>query len=85
MKAITVEPGNPGSARCEDIPEPDVREGSVLIPNARIDGAVGAINFAWWRSRKLDLGPMPQRSALAYDRIYPKAAGVENRRQPCPE
>jgi glucose 1-dehydrogenase len=31
MKAITVEPKNPGSARCEDIPEPDAREGSVLV------------------------------------------------------
>jgi len=31
MKAITVEPRKPGTARCEDIPEPDVREGSVLV------------------------------------------------------
>ena len=31
MKAITVEPHNPGSACLEDIPEPDVREGSVLV------------------------------------------------------
>jgi threonine dehydrogenase-like Zn-dependent dehydrogenase len=31
MKAITVEPGKPGTARLEDIPEPDVREGSVLV------------------------------------------------------
>lgn len=30
MKAITVEPKNSGSARLEDIPEPDVRNGSVL-------------------------------------------------------
>ncbi|MCK7517096.1 MAG: alcohol dehydrogenase catalytic domain-containing protein [Ignavibacteriales bacterium] len=31
MKAITVEPGKPGTARLEDIPEPDPREGSVLV------------------------------------------------------
>jgi threonine dehydrogenase-like Zn-dependent dehydrogenase len=31
MKAITVEPGKPGTVQCEDIPEPDVRDGSVLV------------------------------------------------------
>lgn len=31
MKAITVEPMNSGSVRYEDIPEPDVCEGSVLV------------------------------------------------------
>ena len=31
MKAITVEPKKPGTARYEDIPEPDEREGSVLV------------------------------------------------------
>ena len=31
MKAITVEPGKPGTARFEDVPEPDAREGSVLV------------------------------------------------------
>jgi threonine dehydrogenase-like Zn-dependent dehydrogenase len=31
MKAITVEPKKPGSARFEDFPEPEVREGSVLV------------------------------------------------------
>ncbi len=31
MKAITVEPKKPGSARYEDIPEPGEREGSVLV------------------------------------------------------
>jgi threonine dehydrogenase-like Zn-dependent dehydrogenase len=31
MKAITVEPKQPGSARFEDFPEPDSREGSVLV------------------------------------------------------
>ncbi len=31
MKAITVEPMRPGSARWEDVPEPDQRDGSVLV------------------------------------------------------
>ena len=31
MKAITVEPHKPGSARLEDIPAPDVHDGSVLV------------------------------------------------------
>ena len=31
MRAITVEPGKPHSARIEDIPEPDIREGSALV------------------------------------------------------
>jgi threonine dehydrogenase-like Zn-dependent dehydrogenase len=31
MKAITVEPRKPGTARLEDIPEPDARDGSVLV------------------------------------------------------
>ena len=31
MKAITVEPKKPGTARLEDIPEPDVHYGSVLV------------------------------------------------------
>ena len=31
MKAITVEPKMPGTARYEEIPEPDVQEGSVLV------------------------------------------------------
>jgi glucose 1-dehydrogenase len=31
MKAITVEPRTPGTARLEDVPEPDVHGGSVLV------------------------------------------------------
>jgi glucose 1-dehydrogenase len=31
MKAITVEPGKPGTARLEEVPEPDARGGSVLV------------------------------------------------------
>jgi threonine dehydrogenase-like Zn-dependent dehydrogenase len=31
MKAITVEPKKPGTVRYEDFPEPDLREGSILV------------------------------------------------------
>ena len=31
MKAITVEPKKPGTGRYEDFPEPDGREGSILV------------------------------------------------------
>jgi glucose 1-dehydrogenase len=31
MKAITVEPNKTGTARLEDVPEPDPRNGSVLV------------------------------------------------------
>ncbi len=31
MKAITVRPGDPGGTRLEELPEPDAREGSVLV------------------------------------------------------
>jgi threonine dehydrogenase-like Zn-dependent dehydrogenase len=31
MRAITVEPGRPRSARLEEVPEPDARDGSVLV------------------------------------------------------
>lgn len=36
MKAITVEPHNPGSARLEDILEPDMRDGSVLVQSVAV-------------------------------------------------
>jgi glucose 1-dehydrogenase len=31
MRAITVEPKNSGSAKWEEVPEPDVRQGSILV------------------------------------------------------
>jgi D-arabinose 1-dehydrogenase-like Zn-dependent alcohol dehydrogenase len=31
MKAITVEPQKPGSARLDDVPEPETRDGSILV------------------------------------------------------
>src|SRR6187455_2331654 len=36
MKAITVEPKQPGSARYEDVPEPDEHEGSVLVESVAV-------------------------------------------------
>jgi threonine dehydrogenase-like Zn-dependent dehydrogenase len=36
MKAITVEPKRPGSAKWEDVEEPDVREGSVLVETVAV-------------------------------------------------
>jgi hypothetical protein len=43
MKAITVEPRKPGSANLEEVPEPDVHHGSVLVEAI----AVGC--FVRWR------------------------------------
>jgi threonine dehydrogenase-like Zn-dependent dehydrogenase len=31
MKAITIEPKKPGTARLADVPESDARDGSVLV------------------------------------------------------
>ena len=36
MKAITVEPKKPGTARLEDVPEPDSRDGSVLVEGVAV-------------------------------------------------
>ena len=46
MKAITVEPKKPGSARYEDFPEPDVREGSVLVEAVVAADLAGALSGA---------------------------------------
>jgi hypothetical protein len=35
MKAITVQPHTPGSSRFDDVPEPDTRDGSVLVEDRR--------------------------------------------------
>jgi len=52
MKAITVEPGKPGTARLEDIPEPDPREGSVLVEAIAVgvcgtDGEIAEGKYGW--------------------------------------
>jgi threonine dehydrogenase-like Zn-dependent dehydrogenase len=62
MKAITVEPKQPGSARFEDFPEPDPREGSVLVEavavgvcgtDVEIVGSVNANKRHWYRAGNL--------------------------------
>ena len=36
MKAITVEPGKPGSARLDEVPEPDLHDGSLLVETVAV-------------------------------------------------
>jgi len=52
MKAITVEPLKPGSARLEDLPDPDVRDGSVLVEAVAVgvcgtDAEIVAGKYGW--------------------------------------
>ena len=46
MKAITVEPKQPGTARLEDVAEPDAREGSVLVEAIAVDTAADKLEIA---------------------------------------
>ena len=39
LKAITVLPHTPGSASVDDIPEPDLRDGSVLVETIAVGGS----------------------------------------------
>ncbi|MFL5246394.1 MAG: glucose 1-dehydrogenase [Myxococcales bacterium] len=52
MKAITVEPHKPGSVRFEDIPEPDARDGSVLVEAVAVgvcgtDAEIAEGKYGW--------------------------------------
>src|SRR5262245_54575171 len=52
MKAITVEPRKPGSARLEDVPEPELRDGSVLVEGVAAgvcgtDAEIAAGHYGW--------------------------------------
>jgi threonine dehydrogenase-like Zn-dependent dehydrogenase len=52
MKAITVEPMKPGSARYEDFPEPDESEGSILVEAVAVgvcgtDVDIVSGNYGW--------------------------------------
>ncbi len=52
MKAITVEPKKPGTARYEDFPNPDVHEGSVLVEAVAVgvcgtDGEIVEGKYGW--------------------------------------
>lgn len=49
MKAITVEPKKLGSARLEEVSEPDARNGSVLVEAAAL-GSVNANKRRWYRA-----------------------------------
>ena len=40
MKAVTVQPLVAGSVRCEEVPEPDLIDGSILV-EAVVDGICG--------------------------------------------
>jgi threonine dehydrogenase-like Zn-dependent dehydrogenase len=52
MKAITVEPKKPGSVRLEDVPEPDINNGSVLVEAVAVgvcgtDVEIAEGKFGW--------------------------------------
>jgi threonine dehydrogenase-like Zn-dependent dehydrogenase len=57
MKAITVEPKKAGSAQLEEIPEPDVRNGSVLVEAI----AVGVCGTDLEIARVNTAGPLPEK------------------------
>lgn len=55
MKAITVEPQKTGTARLEDIPEPDLRDGSLLVEGVAVGVCstdIGIENFTNALQRK---------------------------------
>jgi threonine dehydrogenase-like Zn-dependent dehydrogenase len=96
VKAITVEPGKPGSARFEDVPEPDVREGSVLMEAVAVgvcgtDVEIAEGKYGWappGRSRLVlgheslgrVLDPGPRASLKAGDLVV----GIVRRPDPVP-
>ncbi|HMK39045.1 MAG TPA: alcohol dehydrogenase catalytic domain-containing protein, partial [Bacteroidota bacterium] len=52
MKAITVEPGKAGSARLEEVPEPELSEGAVLVEAVAVgvcgtDAEIVAGKYGW--------------------------------------
>ena len=60
MKAITVEPKVPGSAICEDIPEPEESEGSILVEAVAVgvcgtDVEISEGKYGWAPSGKTRL------------------------------
>jgi len=96
MKAITVEPKTRGSARFEEVPEPDVHEGSVLVEaiavgvcGTDVEIAEGLYGWAPEGKRRLVLGheslgrvldPGPGASLRKGDLI----AGIVRRPDPVP-
>ena len=52
MKAITVEPKKPGTIRYEEVPEPDIRDGSLLVEAIAVgvcgtDAEIAAGKYGW--------------------------------------
>ena len=70
MKAITVEPKKPGTVRYEDIPEPDEREGSILVE--AIAAAVCGTDVEIARKANM-AGPPPgkTRLVLGHEALWP--------------
>ena len=62
MKAITVEPKKQGTARLEDVPEPDARDGSVLDATTQLPASFGAspaeVPSQWTVRGNVSLGPL---------------------------
>ena len=60
MKAITVEPKKPGTARLEEIAEPDIMNGSVLVEAIAVgvcgtDAEIAAGDYGWAPPGKIRL------------------------------
>ncbi len=73
MKAITVEPKTPGSARYEEFPEPDLSEGSVLVEAI----PVGVCGTDVDRPRANTAGRRRERSAWCWGMTLPSAACLD--------
>jgi len=95
MRAITVEPKKSGTVRYEDFPEPDAREGSVLLEASAVAAggtdveiAEGEYGWAPPGKRRLVLGhespgltdPAPSSSLKKGDLV----AGIDRRPAPVP-
>ena len=67
MKAITVEPKKAGTARLEDVPEPDMRDGSVLVEAIAVgvcgtDAEIAAGNCgSFWGTNRSAASLIPDR------------------------
>jgi len=62
MKAITVETSKPGSVRFEDIPEPDIRDGSVLVESVAVGVCGTDVEIAQGRTA----GPLRVKRGLCW-------------------
>ena len=80
MKAIAVEPTKSGSARLEDIPEPDPHEGSVLVDAIGVlaPGRGHLLRSVSGQSRRRTSQPMAQREIRGGHReaVHEHAVGL---------